>query len=383
MAESPPLINTPAGLAETVDRLRGRDWFALDTEFIREDTYWPRLCLIQVATDDHLACIDPLALESLEPLLELLADPAITKVLHAADQDLEVFHQLSGRVPAPVFDTQLAAPLLGFPEQAGFGRLVESLLDVRLEKGHARTDWSERPLPAAALAYAADDVRYLVPLYQALRAGLAERERLPWLEEEFARLTDAARYERAPEDAWRRLKGVDRLPGPARAVVRALARWREEQAREANVPRGRVLRDDALVDLARALPKDRKQIGRLRSLRGRPLERHGDALLALVAEARHETPPEVRAAAAFAAEPDERGAALAEALHAIARLRCAEHDVNPAVVLGRRELARVAAGEPAGGVLSGWRAELVADALDAFMAGRVALGHGEDGLRLR
>ncbi|MEX1082056.1 MAG: ribonuclease D [Halofilum sp. (in: g-proteobacteria)] len=382
MSETPDLITTTDALAETVARLRERDWFALDTEFIREDTYWPQLCLIQVATDEHLACIDPLALADLEPFYALLADPAVTKVLHAADQDLEVFHLATGRLPAPVFDTQLAAPLLGFPEQAGYGRLVEALLDVRLTKGHARTDWRERPLPEPALRYAADDVRYLVPLYEALRAGLAARERLGWLEEEFARLTDAARYERAPEDAWHRLKGIDRLSGPGRSVIRALARWREQEARNANVPRGRILRDEALVDLARALPADRKQLGRLRSLRGRPLERYGADLLTLIEEAREQTPPELRTTPTLGPELDERGQALAEALHAVVHLRCAEHAVNPEIVVSRRDLGRIAGGEAASAILGGWRSDLVATDLDAFMAGRQSLRHDETGLQL-
>lgn len=382
MSEAPPLVTTPTELTRTVDALRRRDWFALDTEFIREETFWPELCLIQVATDDHLACIDPLALDQLDPLLELLDDPAVTKVLHAADQDLEVFHHLSGRIPAPVFDTQLAAPLLGYPEQAGFGRLVESLLAVRLAKGHARTDWRERPLPPAALAYAADDVRYLVPLYEALHAGLAERDRLGWLDEEFARLTDVTRYEHDPDTAWRRLKGIDRLPDAGRAVACALARWREQQARQDNVPRGRILRDDALIDLARAQPDDRKQMTRLRSVRGRALDRHGDALLDLIGKARHQAPPPLEAAPA-PAELDQRGEALVEALHAIVRLRASEHEINPAAIVARRDLARIAAGESARALLEGWRAGLVAADLDAFMAGRLSLTHGSAGIMLR
>ncbi|PSQ93813.1 MAG: ribonuclease D, partial [Proteobacteria bacterium SW_6_67_9] len=177
MTTPPPLITTPAELAATAERLRAAGWFALDTEFIRETTYWPRLCLIQVATADTLALIDPLTLDDLTPLLEVLFDPGVTKVLHAAAQDLEIFHHMTGEVPGPIFDTQVAAPLLGWPEQAGFARLVEGVLGERLGKGHARTDWSERPLPEEALAYAADDVRYLVPLYQYLHHNLADRGR--------------------------------------------------------------------------------------------------------------------------------------------------------------------------------------------------------------
>lgn len=377
---APPLIDSPEALSAIADHLRTSDWFALDTEFIREDTYWPRLCLVQVATDERLACIDPLALDTLEPLLGVLYDPGVTKVLHASGQDLEIFHHLDGRVPAPVFDTQLAAPLLGYPEQAGFATLVETLLGVRLDKGHARTDWSERPLPAAALSYAADDVRYLVPLYRHIREALAERGRLGWLDAELAWLTDAARYERPPEDAWRRLKGVERLPGPGRAVARALAAWREQEARARDLPRGRILRDDALVEVARTLPRDRDQLRRMRALRGAALERHGDTLLRLVAEARAQPAPELDRGGRATAPLDAHGEALVDALSALVRLRAVEHDLNPATVAGRRELARIATGERAADVLAGWRASLLADELDAMMRGDVALRVGHAGL---
>lgn len=377
---APPLIDSPEALSAIAAHLRTCDWFALDTEFIREDTYWPRLCLIQVATDEHLACIDPLALDTLEPLLGVLYDPAVTKVLHASGQDLEIFHHLDGRVPAPVFDTQLAAPLLGFPEQAGFATLVETLLGVQLAKGHARTDWTERPLPAAALSYAADDVRYLVPLYREIRDALAARGRLGWLDAELVRLTDASRYERPPEDAWLRLKGVERLPGPGRAVARALAAWREREARTRDLPRGRILRDDALVDVARTLPRDHSQLRRIRALRGAGLERHGDTLLRLVAEAREQAAPEVERGGRTATPLDTQGEALVDALSALVRLRAAENDLNPATVAGRRELARIAAGERAADVLAGWRAALLADELDAMMRGGVALRVGDAGL---
>lgn len=377
---APPLIDSPEALSAIAAHLRTCDWFALDTEFIREDTYWPRLCLVQVATDERLACIDPLALDTLEPLLEVLYDPGVIKVLHAAGQDLEIFHHLDGRVPAPVFDTQVAAPLLGFPEQAGFATLVETLLGVRLAKGHARTDWNERPLPAAALSYAADDVRYLVPLYREIRDALAARGRLGWLDAELARLTDASRYERPPEDAWRRLKGIERLPGPGRAVAQALAAWREGEARVRDLPRGRVLRDDALLEVARTLPRDRDQLRRMRALRGAALERHGDTLLRLVAEARAQPAPEIERGARAAAPLDARDEALVDALSALVRLRAAENELNPATVAGRRELARIATGERAADVLAGWRAALLGDELDAMMSGGVALRVGVAGL---
>ncbi len=379
MSTAPAPITTKAELENTAGQLRATGWFALDTEFIRETTYWPRLCLIQVATDDVLALIDPLALDDLDPLLDVLFDTSVTKILHAAAQDLEIFHHMTGRVPGPIFDTQVAAPLLGFPEQAGFARLVEALLGEQLGKGQARTDWSERPLPAEALAYAADDVRYLVPLYHRLYEGLAARGRLEWLAPELARLTDPARYERPAADAWRRLKGVDRLPATGRAVVQALAHWREDRARAEDVPRKRVLQDDALVDIARALPRTRKQLGRLRSLRSGAVQRYGDALLELVGRAREGSAP---APNERAGTPplDDADEALVDAMSALVRLQAAEHALNAATLAERKSLVRLARGEAVAEVLTGWRYCVVGETLEAFLTGRTALRCGADGV---
>ena len=369
---TPELIDDPTRLRERLAPLHGRDWFALDTEFIREETYWPQLCLIQIATPDDLFCIDPLAVPDLEPLEALLFDPGITKVLHAAGQDLEIFHHRRGEVPAPVFDTQLAAPLLGHPEQAGFARLVHAVLGVELAKGHARTDWTRRPLPEAALRYAADDVRYLVPLYEHIRDALAARGRSDWLEPELARLTDPERYDPPVDAAWRRIKGADRLTERGRAVLQAVAAWREETARANDVPRGRIGRDDGVLDLARQQPTTRRQLGHLRSVRGALSERHGDALVAAVAGALGNTAPTL-AAGRPPKTLDEGGEALVDALSAIVRLRAQALDLNPASLATRKELTRIAAGTSAHEVLGGWRAGLVADDLDGLVAGRSTL----------
>lgn len=373
MTDAPELITDTTDLETLAVHLREHGWFALDTEFIREKTYWPKLCLIQVATPRRLACVDPLACESLEPLLAVLDDRAVTKVLHAADQDLETFHHLSGRMPQPLFDTQIAAPLLGHPEQAGYARLVESVLGVKLSKGHARTDWTERPLPADALAYAADDVRYLVPLYESLHAGLAERGRLEWLADDFNALADPARFQRPPADAWQRLKGFERLSSASRAVAAALAEWRERSAREQDRPRGHILRDDALMDIARTLPSDRNGLDRLRSLRDNVAARHGERLLELVAAAREQQPPPVDAPNRNGPDLDAAGEALADALSALVRLRAAEEDLNPNSIATRRELARIAAGETVHKVLAGWRGRLIGGEIEAFMSGETGL----------
>lgn len=365
------LIAESSALAGLCEHLRTRDWFAMDTEFVREDTYFPQLCLIQVATDDRIACIDPLALTDLGPLAEILDDPGITKVLHAGSQDLEIFHHRYGRLPAPVFDTQLAAPLLGYAEQAGYATLVENVLGISLEKGHARADWTQRPLPPEVLAYAADDVRYLVPLYRAMHAELKTRGRLHWLEAEFARLTDPARYAPDPGELWQRLRGVERLKPRAQAVARALAAWRDETARGDDVPRGRIVRDDVLVELARRQPGDRRELARIRGLREGAIKRHGDALLACIKAARDEPPPppiERRGP-----RLDTAGEALADMLGAAVRLVAADNDLAPNVLAGRKDLTRIAAGEPSSEVLAGWRAGVVGETLDAIVEGRTGL----------
>ena len=230
-------IETPADLSALCEQLKRSDWLTLDTEFIREETYYPQLCLIQVATDDVVACIDPLAIDDLSPLMEVFYDPAITKVLHSARQDLEIFQNLRGRPPENIFDTQIAATLLGQGDQIGYGNLAKAMLGVELDKAHSRTDWAKRPLSPEQLDYAADDVRYLRDIYKQQIQQLQEMGRLQWLDEDFAQLSNPALYEPPIADAWKRLKGLNRLKGVQLAIVRELAQWREELAKERNLPR--------------------------------------------------------------------------------------------------------------------------------------------------
>lgn len=290
----PPLLASTEALAEACERWRAAPWLALDTEFLREDTYYPKLCLIQAGDGRDNVCIDAVALDTaaLRPLLELLHGSGFPKVFHAASQDLEIFVQLDGRTPPPLFDTQVAAALLGYGDQLGYAALVEKLLAVKLDKSLTRTDWSRRPLSAAELAYAADDVRYLGEIYPRLRDELAQRGRLTWLEEDCARLADPARYRNPPEAAWRRLKGLSRLAPPAQRAAAALAVWRERVAQERNRPRKWILDDDPLYRLAERRPADRAQLEHLGVLQPKTLERHGRALLEVLAAAEQgQAPP--------------------------------------------------------------------------------------------
>ncbi len=283
------LVDQPA-LVEFCTGLRGESWLALDTEFIREQTYYPQLCLIQVASTDQIACIDPLALPSLDPLLEVLYDPTVTKVLHAAYQDLEIFYYLRGAVPMPIFDTQLAASVLGYGNQVGYANLVQKMLGVELEKTHTRADWRRRPLPSAWLAYAADDVRHLQEIYLRQQVMLTERGGMEALAEDFTALADPVRYQPQPQEAWRRIREHQRLRGVQRAVLRALAAWREEQAIRNDRPRRWILHDGPLLELARRMPDDVDGLARIHELPPATLRRHGSELLERIAAARAEPP---------------------------------------------------------------------------------------------
>lgn len=280
------LITDPADLAVAVERWREAPWLALDTEFRREDTYHPQLCLVQVGDGRHQFCIDALALgePALEPLWSLLLVPGLVKVLHAASQDLEIFVRLAGAGVQPLFDTQVAAALLGDGDQLGYAGLVEKRLGIVLDKSLTRTDWARRPLTAAELAYAADDVRWLAELYPRLREELAARGRLTWLDEDCARLAEPARYTNPPELAWRRLKGLARLPAVAQPIAIALAGWREAQAQERNRPRKWIVDDEAIYRIADRRPRTAAQLAQL-GLPQKTVERHGEALLALVESA--------------------------------------------------------------------------------------------------
>ncbi len=372
MSEALRYVDSPAALAELCQSLRHSPWLALDTEFIRERTYYPRLCLIQVADADTVACVDPLALDDLDPLLDLLYDPAIIKVLHSAYQDLEIFYHLRGAVPGPVFDTQVAATLLGHGEQMGYAALVMDMLGVELDKSQSRTDWTRRPLDPAQLRYAADDVRFLRGVYLRQRADLERRDRLDWLEDDFRELCEPGRYRVEPQEVWRRIKGHHQLKGAQLAVLRTLAAWREEQAIAADRPRRWILGDDVLLDLARRQPQDGDQLKHSRGLEAGALKRHGVTLLELIAQGRA-APPEQWPRQTPRLKLDAQQDALMDAMMALVRLRGAHHGVSPQTLAGRRDLERLLADDPDTALLHGWRARLAGREVMALLRGELRL----------
>lgn len=357
------LVGDATALRAHIDAWPSDSALALDTEFVRERTYYPRLCLIQVAAADRITLIDALAMTDPGPLVTLLSDPRRPKLLHAARQDLEALLPLTGSPIGPIFDTQIAASLLGYPAQIGYGDLVRKLLGVELSKGHARTDWARRPLSVEQLAYAADDVRYLPPLAALLQDRLSAAGRRDWMEEESAALGDIALYRVEPAEAWRRLKGLERLEPAAQDALRVLARWREERAMDRDLPRGWVLPDAALFDIAQARPCTREELSRLASVPRTTADRAGAEILAALA---------TRSGAAHDLAPDGSRAGPAElrqlkALQQHLLAIAAELGLQPEVLATRRELTALVRGERELPILSGWRRSIVGEPLLAVL----------------
>ena len=248
------LITTTDDLAALCKRLATAEFVTVDTEFIRETTFWPKLCLAQLAGPDEAVAIDAVAPGiDLAPLFELLADPSVIKVFHAARQDIEIFHHLDGRIPTPLFDSQVAAMVCGFGDSVSYAALAAKLAKVRIDKSSRFTDWAHRPLSPRQLTYAIDDVRYLRVIYERLARRLEKTGRAGWVVEEMAVLNDPEIYEQRPEIAWRRIKSRS-TDGRFLAVLRAVAAWREREAQTRDLPRNRVLRDEALLEIASRAP---------------------------------------------------------------------------------------------------------------------------------
>lgn len=348
------LIETPAALTEQLERWRDAPWLAVDTEFVREDTYFANLCLVQLSDGKSQACVDVLAVDP-APLFAFLQEPRAVKVFHSAGQDLELFAQLGGDCPRPLFDTQIAAALLGHGEQLGYAALVERRLGLAVDKSLSRTDWSKRPLSDAALAYAADDVRHLAAIYPALRQDLERQGRLAWLEAECERLTDPRRYHPDPAGAWRGIKGIGRLPAAAQHRAARLAAWREEEAIRRNRPRRWILDDAAVCQLALRAPDTAAGLAQIEGLSARRIERSGEALLALLREPVPEGPPLVSDARDSAAQKQQT-----QLLLDLLRERALQARVAPTLIATRSDIERLVREGAAATIplLAGWRREL-------------------------
>jgi ribonuclease D len=355
-------IQDEAALRALCARLSGAGWIALDTEFMRVKTYSARLCLLQVATPEVIACVDPLAV-GIEPLLDVLYDPRTLKVLHAARQDLEVFFDLRQAVPTPVFDTQIAAALLGHDDQTGYATLVERVTGHKLPKVNQRADWAARPLAPELLAYAADDVRWLRDVYLKLDAELAARGRREWLAEECAALADPALYRNDPAQAWQRLKQGKMLKPAQQTVLAQLAAWRERLAQRKNLPRGWIVADPVLADIARALPDSLEQLATVNGAEPALVRRFGKEILDAV-RARRAAPPQRLWAEPPRLDPTQQR--LLDDVSARIQTRAREQGISATLLAPRRETMKFVLGDSDCALLRGWRYRLIGTELMAL-----------------
>jgi ribonuclease D len=351
---------------------------ALDTEFMREKTYRARLCLVQVAALDHIFLLDPLSDLDLSPIARLLEDPDIEVLVHAGKQDLEIFYEAYGSVPRSVFDVQLAAAFAGYGASLPYGRLVEAALGLPLEKGESYTDWCQRPLTDAQLRYAADDVRYLPGVAEQVKAKLAEQERSAWVAEELAELENPESYGIDPDRIWKKVTGRGSLKGSQAAVLKELALWREEAAARRDLPRGWVLKDPTLIELARRSPSSTSALRSIRGLNPKEVERSGNEILAAVERGRKA--PKVEVARPPSRAVQMRARMMAGLADALVRAKCEGASIATEVVMTRSELesllADLVTGTPEASkhrLLQGWRKTLAGDAVVGLVRGEIAL----------
>ena len=371
------LISDSATLAALVERLAQTPFVAVDTEFMRENTYWPELCLIQIASSEEAAAIDPKADGiDLKPLLDLLvANTEVLKIFHAGGQDLEIVHNLTDKTPVPLFDTQVAAMALGYGEQVGYSSLVESMLGHALDKGARFTDWARRPLDKRQIDYAIADVTHLATIFPMMVEKLRKNGRGGWLDEEMERLADPSSFAFAPEDAWKRLKLPGRNP-QLLGRLRAIAGWRETEARGKNIPRGRIIKDDTLAELAAHPPKSQDDLGKVRGLSaGWRNNDIGSRLMSALANAEPVSDEDLPQRDFKRPGLSKDAVLVSDLLKLLLKIRSRETGVAPKLIARSDELEALAAGVRDGlRILSGWRFEQFgSDALD-LVEGRVAFG---------
>lgn len=370
-----PLITTSEALAELCTRLAKSPFVTVDTEFMRENTYWPELCLVQIANEEEAAAIDPLAPGlDMTPLFDLLTDNEdVLKVFHAGGQDVEIIFNFTGRTPHPIFDTQIAMMAISQSEQIGYSNLVESWLGIAVDKGARFTDWSRRPLTERQIDYAIGDVTYLAQIFPRMLAKLRKTGRGEWLDIEMERLADPDNYRNDPATVWQRIKAPGRNPAVL-GRLKALAQWREKEAQDKNIPRGRIVRDETLADIASHPPKVQGDLAKVRGLSsGWKDNEIGKRLMNTLQDAKPLTDDELPPRTPRGAPLGKEGALVADLLKLLLKIRSREIDVAARLLARSEELELLAAGVRKNlPMLEGWRYEQFGkDALD-LVEGKLA-----------
>lgn len=361
-------IDTTDKLDNFIERISTASWLALDTEFIRGRHYFSKLCLIQIATKDHLACIDPLACDDLSSFADLLYNTNITKVLHAVHQDMDIFYQLFKKIPTPIFDSQVAAAVLGIGNQIGYSNLVAALLEIELDKSQSRTDWAKRPLSTRQLNYAIDDVRYLREIYPMLLDQLQKLNRLDWLMPSFEHSTAITTYQPQPEKMWLKVHGKQSLNAQQLAVLRDLAAWRETTAIKRNLPRRWLMPDSLLVDLARQQPTTTYAIQRLRGTNTKQLRPYHDQWVNCINKAKR-LPEAQWPAVKLYQKPNKQQAILIDTLQLVVRYYADKHSISATLIASRKIIEGMVV-EGRSRLSEDWRGTLVNKSFTAVIAGK-------------
>ncbi|MGB1469891.1 MAG: ribonuclease D [Candidatus Puniceispirillaceae bacterium] len=367
------LLTTTPALVTAIDAIRSADFIAIDTEFMRESTYYPQLCLIQICAGSHAFCIDPLAEGmDLSPLFALMQDKNITKVFHAGRQDLEIFVQLTGDVPCPVYDTQIAAMVCGLGDQVGYDKLVYHYKNLQIDKSSRFTNWSQRPLSDRQLSYALDDVIHLAEIYPRIIADLTANGRDKWVQSELESLADISLYQTDPATAYKRIKARNSKPAQLNRLAQ-LASWREKEAQRRDVSRGRILRDDTLIDLAGSNPKTRADLKKIRGFPGGENGKFGPAVIEVLkkanAMAEDAWPLKERLP-----QRDKPPVAIIEMLRVLLKHVTESHNVAPRLIASADDLEKLALSDTADiPAMKGWRREIFGDAALALKAGKLGL----------
>ncbi len=377
------IVTSTEALSDLCNRLSSHPYITIDTEFLRENTFWPELCLVQIASDDESAIIDPLADGmDLAPLFQLLQNEDVLKVFHAGRQDLEIFHHLSGSVPMPIFDTQVAAMVCGFGESVGYDTLVTKITGKGIDKSSRFTDWSRRPLTERQLKYAEADVTHLRKVYKYLRKQLEKSGRSHWLTSEMAILESPETYFIPPENAWKRIKARSNKPRFF-AILQAIAAWREEQAHYQDIPRSRILRDEALLEIASNPPKDAEKLSHVRGIGKKFAEgKMGAGLLAAIRKGQ-ELPDDQCPSVPQKTPPPKGLGPLMDLLKVLLKSRCEEAGVAQKLICNSQDLEKIAADSNADiPALKGWRYEVFGQHALALKEGKIAFTAENNRIRI-
>jgi ribonuclease D len=371
-----PMITTSDELAAFCQSVSKDTFVTVDTEFLRETTYYPKLCLIQIAGESAAALIDPLSDGlSLEPFFALMANPAVLKVFHAASQDIEILVNMANLVPTPVFDTQIAAMVCGFGDQVGYEAIVRKLVGAQIDKSSQFTDWSRRPLTHKQMAYALSDVTHLRVVYSKLQEQIEKENRGQWLEGELAELADASNYRVDPEQSWRRIKA--RIQSrKQQAALMAVAAWREREAQSKNVPRGRILKDDAVAEIAIQLPQTREAMQQLRLLpRGSADSSIGKGIMAAVLEGLNRDPDTIPAPKGRGDEMTTSQEAASEVLKLALKIISEREGIAPKLLASSADIDAIAISDTADvPAMQGWRRKVFGDVAIALKSGDAMIG---------